>query len=108
MEEPKSRPVDADKIIHKGIEPIQNEELNKDQLYKTRNNIQISRRLFHMGMGVTAATVYNLFLEHQQAVYILGTCACIMYIFEQAAKSSPVAPTTAMSPFTATAPPKLS
>jgi len=65
------------------------EAIDKTKLYKTRNNIQISRRLVHMGMGVAAATIYNVAMTHQQAVYILGTCACVMYIFEQVRVSYP-------------------
>jgi dolichol kinase len=36
-----------------------------------------------MGMGVAAGTLYHLFLNHQQAVYILGICLCLLYIAEQ-------------------------
>jgi len=63
--------------------------IDKSKLYKTRNNIQISRRLIHMGMGIFAATLYNLSVAHQQAVYLLGTCASVMYIFEQLRVSYP-------------------
>ena len=49
----------------------------------SRKDIQISRRLFHMAVGSSVGTIYNLFLSHQQIVYILGTAACLLYLIEQ-------------------------
>ncbi len=49
----------------------------------TRKDLQLPRRLFHMGSGVTVAFIYNFLLTHQQAVSILGTIACVLYILEQ-------------------------
>ncbi len=49
----------------------------------TRKDLQLPRRLFHMGSGVTVAFIYNFLLTHQQAVSILGTIACVLYIMEQ-------------------------
>lgn len=49
----------------------------------TRKDLQLPRRLFHMGSGVTVAFIYNFLLTHQQAVSILGTITCVLYILEQ-------------------------
>lgn len=49
----------------------------------TRKDLQLPRRMFHMGSGVTVAFIYNFLLTHQQAVSILGTIACVLYILEQ-------------------------
>ena len=50
---------------------------------KTRKDLQIPRRLFHFSCGMTAGLIYQLFLTHQQAVYILGIMACLFYVIEQ-------------------------
>lgn len=39
--------------------------------------------------GLVVAFFYHYFLTHQQAIYILGTSACIVYIFEQVRTSYP-------------------
>ncbi len=49
----------------------------------TRKDLQLPRRLFHMGSGICVAFIYNFLLTHQQAVSILGTIACVLYILEQ-------------------------
>jgi dolichol kinase len=49
----------------------------------TRKSLQLGRRGFHMFNGVVAATAYALFFSHTQAVYLLGTIACLVYLFEQ-------------------------
>lgn len=49
----------------------------------TRNSLQLPRRLFHMSMGVSITLLYGFFLEHDQAVFILSTFACALYLFEQ-------------------------
>ena len=49
----------------------------------SRSNLQLPRRLFHCTAGVSAGLIYITLLTHQQAVYILGTCACILYVLEQ-------------------------
>lgn len=49
----------------------------------TRSDLHLPRRMFHLTMGVTSGTIYALFLTHNQAVYILGICASLLYIFEQ-------------------------
>ncbi len=36
-----------------------------------------------MGMGITAGTLYNLAFTHQQAVYILGLFASVLYVLDQ-------------------------
>jgi len=59
-----------------------NENIN-NQTTATRKDFQIARRLFHLSVGLIVGTVYGYFLNHQQAVYILGSGLCILYIFEQ-------------------------
>lgn len=49
----------------------------------TRYNLQLGRRLFHFLNGAVVATMYNLFLEHRQVVYILGMAASLLYLMEQ-------------------------
>ncbi len=55
----------------------------------SRKDLQLPRRLFHMGMGCFAATFYGFLLTHKQAVYILGTTACCLYVLEQIRISYP-------------------
>lgn len=55
----------------------------------TRKNLQIARRLFHMGNGVAVATLYWLSFSHQQMIHALGTIACLLYVFEQIRISYP-------------------
>ncbi len=50
---------------------------------KTRKDLQIPRRLFHFGCGITSGLIYQIFLTHKQAVYILGIAASLMYVIEQ-------------------------
>lgn len=52
-------------------------------IQSTRSDLQIPRRMFHMGCGLSVAALYHLFFTHSQAVYLLGFIACIVYIFEQ-------------------------
>jgi len=49
----------------------------------TRKDLQWPRRMFHLSMGLIAAFIYQNFLTHKQAVYILGGTTCILYILEQ-------------------------
>lgn len=58
-------------------------EKEESTIVATRKDLQLPRRLFHMGSGVTVAFIYNFLLTHQQAVSILGTIACVLYILEQ-------------------------
>jgi dolichol kinase len=73
----------------------QNDDLQKEgaqeeeKITATRSSLQIPRRMFHMGMGVGIALVYQIFLTHERAIYILGTCACVVYIVEQVRTSYP-------------------
>ena len=53
------------------------------ELTKTRKDLQLPRRLFHLSTGVGASFFYYHFLDHQQTIYILGTILCLLYIFEQ-------------------------
>jgi dolichol kinase len=62
---------------------------DKPAEFKTRKDLQLARRFFHMMNGVVIATVYNLLLTHNQAVYILGSMACLLYVFEQIRISYP-------------------
>lgn len=49
----------------------------------TRKSLQIPRRLFHASMGIGVGLVYQFLLTHSRAIYILGFCACVVYILEQ-------------------------
>lgn len=49
----------------------------------TRKSLQLPRRLFHCSMGLGVGLVYQFLLTHSRAIYILGFCACIIYILEQ-------------------------
>lgn len=72
------QPVEA----HHGPETaLEHEE--SPQVKSTRKDLQIPRRLFHMGVGSTIGLIYSFLLTHERAIYILGTCACVLYIFEQ-------------------------
>ena len=55
----------------------------ESEVKKTRKDLHLPRRFFHMCGGLSVGSIYNYLLTHQQAVYILGTCACLIYIFEQ-------------------------
>ena len=60
-----------------------NSDIKVEAPNKTRKDLQIPRRLFHFGCGVTSGLIYQIFLTHQQAVYILGIAASLMYVIEQ-------------------------
>lgn len=64
------------------MEESQNQSENSS-IVATRKDLQLPRRLFHMGSGITVAFIYNFLLTHQQAVSILGTITCVLYIVEQ-------------------------
>jgi diacylglycerol kinase (CTP) len=49
----------------------------------TRHDLQLGRRLFHLGTGVATATAYALFFSHQQVVQIFGAIACLVYIVDR-------------------------
>lgn len=49
----------------------------------TRKSLQLPRRLFHCSMGIGVGLVYQFLLTHSRAIYILGFCACVVYILEQ-------------------------
>jgi len=49
----------------------------------TRKSLQLGRRGFHFFNGAIVASTYGAFLTHQQAVYLIGTLACVLYILEQ-------------------------
>lgn len=64
-------------------------EDSTENLTATRSSLQLPRRMVHMGMGISIAAFYHFFLTHQRAIYILGTCACVVYIVEQIRTSYP-------------------
>ncbi len=83
---------------HKGPEvPVKDKDKDKDkdkesvketQSYKgaptaTRKSLQLTRRMFHCLMGVGVGLVYQYFLTHSRAIYILGFCAGTIYLLEQ-------------------------
>lgn len=48
----------------------------------TRDDLQLGRRLFHVGNGVAIATAYALLFNHEQVVQVFGTIACLVYIVD--------------------------
>ena len=82
------QPVDA----HHGPETaLEHEESETAQVKSTRKDLQIPRRLFHMAVGTSIGLIYNYLLTHERAIYILGTSACVLYIFEQIRIFRPIA-----------------
>lgn len=61
------------------------EETSKVEVQKlsTRKDLQIPRRLFHMANGSVIASLYWMTFSHEQALHILGTVACLLYVTEQ-------------------------
>ena len=50
---------------------------------KSRADLHLPRRFFHLSMGLACGLIYKHYLTHQQAVHILGIATCIFYIYEQ-------------------------
>jgi len=68
--------------------PNENEQANTSKKKQaaptsTRKSLQLPRRFFHCISGLISGTIYMLFLTHQQAIYILGGLASVIYILEQ-------------------------
>ncbi|MCF8058354.1 MAG: SEC59/DGK1/VTE5 family protein [Bacteriovoracaceae bacterium] len=59
------------------------DKLSESAPTATRKSLQLPRRLFHCGMGISLGLVYQFLLTHSRAIYILGFCACVVYILEQ-------------------------
>lgn len=55
----------------------------KEKNLSSRSDLQIMRRLFHMGNGVALGSLYLISLSHEQMIHFLGTIACGIYIIEQ-------------------------
>ena len=55
----------------------------------TRHDLQISRRFFHFLNGFSIAMAYQFFFTHTRIVSLLGTIACLIYLFEQLRISYP-------------------
>jgi dolichol kinase len=49
----------------------------------TRHDLQLGRRLFHLGNGVIVATAYALLFTHEQIIHIFGAAACLVYIADR-------------------------
>ncbi|MBX3026855.1 hypothetical protein KF840_18255 [bacterium] len=49
----------------------------------TRHDLQLGRRLFHLGNGVAIATAYALLFSHEQVVHTFGAVACLVYIADR-------------------------
>jgi len=62
---------------------------NGNEPTATRKSLQLPRRLFHCSMGIGVGLIYQFFLTHSRAIYILGTFACLVYILEQIRISYP-------------------
>ncbi len=54
-----------------------------ETIEKSRKDLHIPRRLFHISMGMSCGLIYKYFLTYQQAIHILGISTCILYILEQ-------------------------
>lgn len=50
---------------------------------KSRKDLHIPRRLFHLSMGMSCGLIYKYYLEYHQAIHILGVATCVLYILEQ-------------------------
>lgn len=72
--------------------------ISPDEL-PSRHNLQITRRLFHMGNGVAVATLYLISFGHSQMISFLGTIACVLYLIEQVRVNYPEA-ASKLLPFT--------
>lgn len=59
------------------------EDTDSDEILSTRNDIQLTRRFFHMVCGFGIATLYWLSFSHTQMIHLLGTLACVLYVVEQ-------------------------
>lgn len=55
----------------------------KNKVKKTRKDLHLPRRFFHLFMGLSAGLIYKHYLTHQQAIHILGIATCLFYIQEQ-------------------------
>jgi len=60
--------------------PVSAEELTAGAPSATRRDLQLGRRLFHLGNGVAIATAYALLFTHEQIVHVFGAVACLVYI----------------------------
>lgn len=73
--------------INEKIEPIKKEASNSEDIQAdnlpSRHNLQIARRLFHMGNGIAVASLYWVSFSHTQMIHAIGTIACLLYVFEQ-------------------------
>lgn len=74
--------IDEESFIEK-LDSNNEDKSPKDKPLPTRKNLQIARRLFHMGNGCAVATLYWISFNHSQMVHALGTIACVLYVFEQ-------------------------
>lgn len=68
------------KLIESSEDQLSNEE---NAPTATRKSLQLPRRLFHCSMGLGVGLIYQFLLTHSRAIYILGFCACVVYILEQ-------------------------
>lgn len=78
---------DENTSLNKTFGKVENKK--ESEALPTRKNLQIARRLFHMGNGIAVATLYWLSFSHQQMIHALGTIACVLYVFEQIRISYP-------------------
>lgn len=62
---------------------VSEDNTTNEQTGKTRADLHLPRRFFHLSMGMTCGLIYKHYLTHQQAIHILGIATCIFYIYEQ-------------------------
>lgn len=55
----------------------------ESETLKSRSDMQIMRRVFHMFCGTAIATLYWVSFSHSQMVHFIGTIACVLYLVEQ-------------------------
>jgi dolichol kinase len=70
---------------------INTSSIDTEAEHPTRKDLQLARRLFHVGNGVAVATLYWISFSHSQMVHALGMIACLLYVFEQIRISYPEA-----------------
>jgi len=62
------------------VSPAPIDELAGRAPSATRHDLQLGRRLFHLGNGMAIGTAYALLFTHEQVVHVFGAIACLVYI----------------------------
>lgn len=88
IQESKNHKLTADDIEHHlnsgpSRENLKENLLGHEKLRASRNDLQLARRIFHIGGGLSISILYGGLLSHSQAIQILGLFACVFYLLEQ-------------------------